>query len=118
MFLEELLNNTVFENGEIECKQILNKDNIEGWIKTIAGFANASGGTMYIGVDDKTNKLIGFTVRDKERFIIAVTVGKSPVRSVIVKFKNAPAIYMRREGFTLIFIFLYSTDKIFTLFEI
>ena len=133
MFLEELLNNTVFENGEIECKQILNRDNIEGWIKTIAGFANANGGTMYIGVDDKTNKLIGFerkqadnernyfnnqinehisprppykgdfigfTVRDKERFIIAVTVGKSLVRPVIVKFKNVPAIYMRREGFT------------------
>lgn len=44
--------------------------------------------------------IIGFTVRDKERFIIAVTVDKSPVRPVIVKFKNVPAIYMRREGFT------------------
>lgn len=133
MFLEEIIKNTTFENREMECKQILNRDDIEGWIKTIAGFANAEGGTMYIGVDDKTNKLIGFDrkqadnernyfnnqvnehlsprppykidfinykIREKELFIIAVKVEVSPVRPVIVKFKNVPSIYMRREGFT------------------
>lgn len=133
MFLEEIIKGNGFENREVECTQILNRDDIEGWIKTIAGFANAEGGTMYIGVDDKTNKLIGFDrkqadnernyfnnqvnehlsprppyridfisykVRDKELFIIAVKVEKSPVRPVIVKFKNIPSIYMRREGFT------------------
>ncbi len=133
MFLEEIIKNTAFENREMECKQILNRDDIEGWIKTIAGFANAEGGTMYIGVDDKTNKLIGFDrkqadnernyfnnqvnehlsprppykidfiyykIREKELFIIAVKVEVSPVRPVIVKFKNVPSIYMRREGFT------------------
>ena len=133
MFLEEIIKGNGFENREVECKQILNRNDIEGWIKTIAGFANAEGGTMYIGVDDKTNKLIGFDrkqadnernyfnnqvnehlsprppyridfisykVRDKELFIIAVKVEKSPVRPVIVKFKNVPSIYMRREGFT------------------
>ena len=69
MFLEEILTGNVFESRETECKQILNRDNIEGWIKTIAGFANADGGTMYIGVDDKTNQLIGFERKqaDNER---------------------------------------------------
>ncbi|MCR5769645.1 MAG: putative DNA binding domain-containing protein [Butyrivibrio sp.] len=133
MFLEQILNGNAFESKEIECKQFLNRDDIEGWIKTIAGFANADGGTMYIGVDDKTNKLIGFErkqadsernyfnnqvnehlsprppykidfisykIREKELFIIAVKVEKSPVRPVIVKFRNVPSIYMRREGFT------------------
>ncbi len=133
MFLEEILNGNAFESREIECKQRLNRDDIEGWIKTIAGFANAEGGTMYIGVDDKTNNLIGFErkqadnernyfnnqvnehlaprppykidfisykVRETELFILAVKVEKSPVRPVIVKFKNIPSIYMRREGFT------------------
>lgn len=133
MFLEEILCSNIFEDKEIECKQFLNRDNIEGWIKTIAGFANANGGIMYIGVDDKTNKLIGFErkqadnernffnnqinehlsprppykinfigykVRETELFIIAIKVEKSPVRPVIVKFKNVPSIYMRREGFT------------------
>jgi predicted HTH transcriptional regulator len=31
-----------------------------GWLKSIAGFVNATGGDFYIGVEDKTNKLIGF----------------------------------------------------------
>lgn len=31
------------------------------WLKTIVGFSNADGGTMCIGVADKTNKLIGFS---------------------------------------------------------
>ena len=69
MFLEEILTGNAFESRETECKQIFNRDNIEGWIKTIAGFANADGGTMYIGVDDKTNQLIGFERKqaDNER---------------------------------------------------
>ena len=133
MFLEEIIKGSGFETREMECKQVLNRDNIEGWIKTIAGFANAEGGTMYIGVDDKTGKLIGFDRkqadnernyfnnqvnehlsprppyridfisykgREKELFIIAVKVERSPVRPVIVKYKNVPSIYMRREGFT------------------
>ena len=69
MFLEEILKDRTFENRETEYKQMLNRDDVEGWIKTVAGFANAEGGTMYIGVDDKTNKLIGFERKqaDNER---------------------------------------------------
>ena len=48
------------ENAEQECKARLNRRDIVGWMKTIAGFANADGGKMFIGVEDKANKLIGF----------------------------------------------------------
>ena len=48
------------ESDRFEAKSILNKDDVMGWLKTIAGFANAAGGEFYIGVEDKTNKLIGF----------------------------------------------------------
>ena len=43
-----------------------------GWLKTIAGFANASGGEFYIGVKDKTNQLVGFDRKaaDNERNLI------------------------------------------------
>lgn len=61
MYLEELLNKDILENDKIECKQSLNRTDILDWLKTIAGFSNADGGTMYIGVADKTNKLIGFS---------------------------------------------------------
>lgn len=60
MFLEEITNASDLENAEQECKARLNRKDIVGWMKTIAGFANADGGKMFIGVEDKTNKLIGF----------------------------------------------------------
>lgn len=133
MYLEELMENVQLENAQFECKAKLNRDDIVGWLKTIAGFANASGGDFYIGVEDKTNKLIGFErieadnernyfnnqvnehlvprpqmnisflryeIKGKERFIIHVQIADSAVKPVILKYKNIPSIYMRREGFT------------------
>ena len=69
MFLEELIEDIQLENDRFECKGRLNRDDIVSWLKTIAGFANANGGDFYIGVEDKTNKLIGFdrTEADNER---------------------------------------------------
>ena len=69
MFLEEIIDGVQLESDRFECKGILNRDDIVGWLKTIAGFANASGGEFFIGVEDKTNKLIGFerAAADNER---------------------------------------------------
>lgn len=69
MFLENLTGAILLENEKIECKSILNRDDIVGWLKTVAGFANASGGDLYIGVEDKSHKLIGFDRKnaDSER---------------------------------------------------
>lgn len=61
MYLEELLNKNILEDDKIECKQSLNRIDVLDWLKTIAGFSNADGGTMYLGVADKTNILIGFS---------------------------------------------------------
>ena len=60
MYLEEIIEDIQLESDRFESKSRLNRDDIVGWLKTIAGFANASGGDFYIGVEDKTNKLIGF----------------------------------------------------------
>lgn len=68
MYLEELIDDIQLANNKFECKSKLNRDDVVGWLKTIAGFANAKGGEFYIGVEDKTNKLIGFdrSVADNE----------------------------------------------------
>ncbi|MBP0961358.1 MAG: putative DNA binding domain-containing protein [Oscillospiraceae bacterium] len=133
MYLEEIENDICMESDKLECKAMLNRDDVVGWLKSIAGFANASGGVFYIGVEDKTNKLIGFDrkaadnernyfnnkvnehltprpvmnisfiryeIKDNERFIIRVNVAESSVKPVILKYKNVPSIYMRRDGFT------------------
>lgn len=133
MYLEELVEDVRLENDKLECKALLNRDDVIGWLKSVAGFANASGGEFYIGIEDKTNKLIGFDrkaadnernyfnnqvnehliprpqmktsfvryeVNDKERFIIRVCIEESAVKPVILKYKNIPSIFMRRDGFT------------------
>ena len=133
MYLEEIIENIQLESDKFECKAKLNRDDVVGWLKTIAGFANASGGDFYIGIEDKTNKLIGFNrieadnernyfnnqvnehlvprpqmvisfiryeIKEKERFVIRVQVADSAIKPVILKYKNIPSIYMRRDGFT------------------
>lgn len=133
MYLEEIINDVQLENDRFECKSKLNRQDVVGWLKTIAGFANAYGGDFYIGVEDKSNKLIGFDrtvadsernyfnnlvnehlvprpqmkisfiryeIKEKERFVIHVEIPEAVVKPVILKYKNIPSIYMRRDGFT------------------
>lgn len=133
MYLEEIVENVELESDKCECKSRLNREDVVGWLKSIAGFSNASGGDFYIGVGDKTNKLIGFNRKEadnernyfnnqvnehlsprpqmkvsfvryeangNERFIIHVYIPESVVKPVILKYKNIPSIFMRRDGFT------------------
>lgn len=133
MYLEEIVENVQLESDKFECKSLLNRNDVVGWLKSIAGFANAAGGDFYIGVEDKTNKLIGFDrtgvdnernyfnnqvnehlvprpqmkisfvryeIKEKERFIIQVHIPEAVVKPVILKYKNIPSIFMRRDGFT------------------
>lgn len=69
MYLEEIVKDIQLESDTLECKAILNRNDVVGWLKSIAGFANASGGVFFIGVKDKTNQLIGFDRKsaDNER---------------------------------------------------
>ena len=43
---------------------------------------------------------IGYKRNDKERFVIKVSIEESTVKPVILKYKNIPSIFMRRDGFT------------------
>ena len=54
MYLEELVDTILLEDIEVEYKSRLNREDVLGWLKTIAGFSNAQGGRFYIGVEDKT----------------------------------------------------------------
>lgn len=133
MYLEELVQDVQLESDKLECKAVLNREDVVGWLKSVAGFANASGGDFFIGVKDKTNQLIGFDrksadnernyfnnqvnehlvprpqmqigfiryeINGNERFIIRVHIAESAVKPVILKYKNIPSIFMRRDGFT------------------
>lgn len=43
---------------------------------------------------------IRYEIKEKERFVIRVHVSESAVKPVILKYKNIPSIFMRRDGFT------------------
>lgn len=66
MYLEQVIETSVIEDLNMECKARLDRNDIVGWIKTIAGFANAEGGIFFIGVEDKSNKLIGFSRKEAD----------------------------------------------------
>lgn len=67
MYLQDLVKNYIVEDTQFECKARLNREDTIGWLKTIDGFANSKGGIMFIGVEDKTFKLIGFDSSDLDK---------------------------------------------------
>lgn len=76
MYLKDIFPNYITEDSQYECKSRLDRDNIIGWLKTIDGFANSKGGILFVGVEDKTNKLIGFenSEIDKEKLYFCHTI--------------------------------------------
>lgn len=66
MILDEIEKINLIESFNIETKARLDRSDSLGWLKTVAGFANAAGGFLYIGVEDKTDKLIGFNRKDAD----------------------------------------------------
>lgn len=69
MLLNEICPEFTIENDSYECKSRLDRTNVLGWLKTVDGFSNNKGGVLLVGVEDKTNKLIGFQLEevDKEK---------------------------------------------------
>ncbi len=69
MKLDEIIKISQLETVNMETKAHLDRTNIEGWLKTVAGFSNAEGGSLFIGVEDGSGKLIGFERKaaDSER---------------------------------------------------
>lgn len=133
MFLEEIINGAELESSKTEYKEKLNHEDVLGWLKSVAGFSNAEGGNIYIGIEDKTHKLVGmnqadadnernffnnqvnehisprpdirfdflrYKIRQQDRYVIHVIIQESDIKPVILKYKNIPSIYMRRDGFT------------------
>lgn len=76
MYLYDIVKNFIVEDTQYECKARLNRDDTIGWLKTIDGFANSKGGILFIGVEDKSGKLIGFECDeiDKEKLYFYHTI--------------------------------------------
>lgn len=80
MYLEELVNGINLEDYQNEFKGILKEgyepgkeDRLElGWLKEIVAFANTLGGTLYVGVDNKTHEVLALTHEEVDRISLMV----------------------------------------------
>ena len=97
----------------LEMKVRLDRSDSLGWLKTIAGFANAYGGDMFIGVEDKTNKLIGFDRKeaDSERNYFNNECNQHIFPRPLTKFSFIPYENNGRELFVLRIRVDESTEK-------
>lgn len=57
MYLQEIIHDIDPRNNDIELLDFIEfeENKVLNWLKTIVAFANTSGGTMYIGVNDKSH---------------------------------------------------------------
>ena len=71
MFIQDLVPNVNIEDVNTEFKGIIEEG--EGreiaWVKTIAAFANTAGGTLYVGVDDKSHKVLALDHKTADRVV-------------------------------------------------
>lgn len=113
MYLKEIEPNFITEDINYECKGRLNNDKPLSWLKTICAFANSNGGILYVGVEDKSYKLIGFNSSelDKEKLFFYHEVTNH--FSIILNIKTEIVSYVinEQERYILKFIILESTMK-------
>lgn len=77
MRIEELFDDAHLESKTIEYKGIIeegkSKDgkNLEtGWLKTLVAFANTEGGILFIGVEDKTHRIVALERKEADRVVL------------------------------------------------
>lgn len=95
MNLHDVNPNFFVEDENFECKARLSRENPLNWLKTVCAFANSNGGTFYIGVEDKSYKLIGFSMEelDKEKQYFYHEIREHfqivlPITSEVVQYQN------------------------------
>jgi ATP-dependent DNA helicase RecG len=76
---ESLLPGVNLESRNIEFKGVIREGrksdgSLEkaGWLKTLVAFANTDGGTLYIGVEDKTHKVVALDHQMTNRIILMI----------------------------------------------
>ena len=81
MHIEELFEGINLEDEYVEFKGIIKEgenpnnknERLEfGWLKEIVGFANSLGGTLYIGVDNKTHEILALDHKTADKIVLMI----------------------------------------------
>ncbi len=144
MIFEELFPNLSLETTEVEFKGILNSGaGKEGeskevsWLKTIASFANGSGGDLFIGVEDKKHTIVALDheTADKQVVLLHQTIkqrlepaihyeviphqisnGEQPrfILQVKVKPSTVLPVFLHEKGAALVFVRDFAVTRLAT----
>lgn len=79
MQIEELIDGAYLESKTIEYKGIIEEGTSNdgkklevGWLKTLVAFANTNGGTLIIGVEDKSHKVVALDQKLADKTVLMV----------------------------------------------
>lgn len=74
MLLEEMLPGENLENSTTEFKGIIREGNGEEikWLRTLAAFANTQGGRLFIGVEDRSHKVVALDHRTADQVSLMI----------------------------------------------
>lgn len=73
MLLEDMLPGENLEDSVTEFKGMIRDDGDElKWLRTLAAFANTQGGRLYIGVEDRTHKVVALDHRTADKVSLMV----------------------------------------------
>lgn len=111
VFIEELVAGVNIEDGQTEFKRMLEEGKSAdsgkakeiGWLKTFAAFANTDGGTIYVGVDNKTHKIISLdhTTADKVVLMIHRQIKQRIEPAIFYKIESLPVKEGKRTRYVL-----------------
>ncbi len=80
MQIDELINGLNIEDYQNEFKSII-KEGVNpstneryeyNWLKTLVAFANSQGGTLYVGIDDKSHEVTGLSYNDFDKIVLMI----------------------------------------------
>ena len=93
-YLVEIIPGLDFENRECEFKLLLEKDSekVEKWAKTLVGFANSVGGSMFVGVSDD-GAAVGLDKKeiDESKNLVYQTINRHIFPHIEPDFATYPA---------------------------
>ena len=77
MTINELFPDIYMEDSNVEFKGILSKGKDKNgnslemdWLKTIAAFANGEGGRLFVGVENKSHKIVALDTSEADKQIL------------------------------------------------
>lgn len=99
MKFDKIIPNVDLEDYKTEFKEILkegpnitnNGENLENsWLKEFVAFANTMGGTLYVGVDNKTHEILSIDRNTLDKMVLMIhrLVKERIEPQIIMIFKN------------------------------